>query len=338
MSTILGALRRLALTPSLASVTFARRGFPVTPTDATRRLESIPQSVICGFEWGIDSRSLWEVERRLVLVDPEFRGFAYEGATMAYTVRDAMAGGRGRRARELLLGPGQPHIFLTYIGIGFAMARLPRVLWRKVLPDLTGSPYFPTMSWLCVDGYGFDRAYFDTKKWVDEQYVPKPYPWDGRPDYFLRAVDQGLGRALWFINGGVAADVAAAVGRFAEHRRADLWSGVGLAATFAGGSDAAGLELLRRAAGGHQPDLALGVVFAVKARTYSELGVPEHTELAAGRLAGLSLVDAVRIADSTEVTEATPGAPGAPDQEPAYELWRRRIRDHFIPSSGLLAS
>src|SRR5690348_7768924 len=102
MSTTLGTLRRLVLTPSLADVTFARRGFPVTPSPATVRLEAIPQAVICGFEWGIDARGQWEVERRLELVEPELRGFAYEGATMAYTVRDAMAGGRGHRTRDLL--------------------------------------------------------------------------------------------------------------------------------------------------------------------------------------------------------------------------------------------
>src|SRR5690606_25696306 len=105
------------------------------------------QAVVCGFEWGIDGADLWEVERRLSMVDPELRGFAYEGTTMAFTILDAM-GGRGRRTRDLLLGSGQPHIFLAYIGIGFAMARLPRRLWRKVVPDLSGSAYYPTMSWL----------------------------------------------------------------------------------------------------------------------------------------------------------------------------------------------
>ena len=77
---------------------------------------------------------------------------------------------------------------------GFAMARLPRPLWKKVMPDLTGSAYYPAMSWLAVDGYGFDRAYFDTRRWVDEQRAPAPYAWEGSPDYFLRAVDQGIGR------------------------------------------------------------------------------------------------------------------------------------------------
>jgi enediyne biosynthesis protein E2 len=330
MPTTFGSLLRRLLTPRLDEVTFERRGFPVTPTEATRRLELIPQSVICGFEWGIDSRGLWEVERRLSMVEPELEGFAYEGATMAFTVRDAMAGGRGKRARELLLGPGQPHIFLTYIGIGFAMARLPRVLWKKVMPELTGSPFYPTMTWLAVDGYGFDRAYFDTRRWVDEQYVPKPYPWAGDPDYFLRAVDQGIGRALWFIHGGRAAAVADAVRRFADHRQADLWGGVGLAATFAGGSGSHGLAELRRAAGRHRAELAVGVVFAVKARTYAGF-VPPHTALAATTLADVSIDDAVAVADGTAVE------PDSPGPVPPYEQWRQRIRDRFLSSPVTLA-
>jgi enediyne biosynthesis protein E2 len=324
MPTISGSVRRLVLTPSLAKVTFAQRGFPVTASAATERLELIPQSVICGFEWGIDARDQWEVERRLSMVDPEHRGFAYEGVTMAFTVLDAM-GRRGHRTRDLLLGSGQPHIFLAYIGIGFAMARLPRPLWKKVLPDLTGSPYYPTMSWLAVDGYGFDRAYFDTRRWVDAQEVPARYPWDGSPDYFLRAVDQGIGRALWFIHGADAPGAAAAVGRFDSHRQADLWSGVGLAATFAGGCTGEELAALRDAAGGYAAELALGSVFAIKARTYSGF-VPAHTETAAAALTGMAIEDAVTLADSTAVGTAAAADAGT---TPAYELWRQNIRAHF---------
>jgi hypothetical protein len=178
------------------------------------------------------------------------------------------------------------------------------------------------MSWLAVDGYGFDRAYFDTPRWVDAQRVPKPYSWDGSPDYFLRAVDQGIGRALWFICGGHAPSVATAAGRFASHRQADLWSGIGLAATFAGGCDAAGLASLRSAAGEHGPQLALGAVFAVKARAYAGL-VPEHTRIACSALTETSVDKAVAIADDTAVASASHGT------QPPYEIWRQRIRAHF---------
>ncbi|MDG4766934.1 DUF1702 family protein [Solwaraspora sp. WMMD406] len=323
MSSALGAMRRMMLTPSLSEVSFAARGFPVASSDATRRLEAIPQAVICGFEWGIEGRDLWEVERRLELVEPELRGFAYEGATMAFTVRDAMPGGYRHWSRDLLRGPGVPHTFLTYIGIGFAMARLPRVLWKKVLPDLTGTPYYPTMSWLAVDGYGFDRAYFETARWVDRQERIPSYPWAGAEDYFPRAIDQGIGRALWFIHGGNPGQAADAVDRFAGDRQADLWSGVGLAATFAGGCEPSGLAILVDRAGRHRGDLAQGSVFAAKARSFSGV-VPAYTEAAVSALAAMSVAAAARLADDVAVDESAAG------RLPAYEIWRDRVRTRCL--------
>jgi hypothetical protein len=322
MPTVLGSLRRLLFTPRLEEVTFQYRKFPVPISERTCHLESIPQAVICGFEWGMDARDQTEVECRLRLVAPELRGFAYEGVTMAYTIRDVAGGSRGNRTRDLLLGSGHRHIFLAYIGIGFAMARLPRPLWRMVVPDLTGSPYHPTMSWLAVDGYGFDRAYFDTRKWVYEQRRPAPYPWEGAPDYFLRAVDQGVGRALWFIHGADPVRVATAVADFAPRRQADLWSGVGLAAAFAGGADPDGLAGLRHKAGAEWPHLAQGAVFAARARTFSGV-VPGHTEAAVTALAGLSVAAASTLADAAEVPPVSHGG------VPAYELWRNNVRAHF---------
>jgi enediyne biosynthesis protein E2 len=335
MSTVLGSVRRLVLAPALAEVSFARRGFPAAGSPVAARLEAIPQAVVCGFEWGMDAHDLWEIERRLDLVEPEMRGFAYEGATMACTVLDAMRGGRGTRTRDLLRGPGAVHIFLAYIGIGFAMSHLPRPLWKRVVPDLSGSPYHPTMSWLAVDGYGFDKAYFETSRWVDGQWRPQAYPWQGYPTYFPRALDQGIGRALWFMHGGMVDDVASAVARFAATRRADLWSGVGLAATFAGGCDHDGLVALRRLAReqdiAHEAHLAVGAVFAAKARMFSG-HLPDHCDAAVRALADLSAAAASDLADSAVQRDV------GTREEPTYETWRRQIRTQFVNARPGLSS
>ena len=343
MANVLGSLRRMLTAPPLAAVGFQRRGFPPAGPGGDpaviRHLEAVPQAVICGFEWGIETTDQGELERRLDLVDPRLRGFGYEGATMAYTILDATTAGRpGRRTTNLLRGPGEPHLFLAYIGIGFAMARLPRPLWSRVLPDLTGSPYHPTMSWLAVDGYGFDLAYFDVERGVGQQRRPRPYPWLGRPDYFQRAADQGVGRALWFIHGARVDDVTAAVGAFATDRQADLWSGVGLAATFAGGSDAAALATLRDAAGRHRPDLAQGAVFAAKARVHAGY-VPTHSRVAMAAFGDCGIEAAADLADATAVPEPVPepvpvpeaAAGGGDAAPPAYERWRAAVRAHFEP-------
>src|SRR5262249_38406160 len=159
------------------------------------------------------------------------------------------------------------------------------------------------------------------------QEIPAPYPWEGNPRYFLRAVDQGIGRALWFMNGGRPEPVVAAVGRFAPHRQADLWSGIGLVATFAGGGSPEELTWLREAAGPYRPELALGAVNAVVGRVHAG-HVPDRTEPALRALTGLDVAAAVNLVASNEV-------PGERDGEvPAYELWRQRVTAAFRPGAG----
>jgi hypothetical protein len=80
---------------------------------------------------------------------------------------------------------------------------------------------------------------------------------------------------------------------------------------------------LRLAAGGHYPHLAQGVVFA--AGTRSRAANPaEHTELACQLLCDISLQEAAAISDETRWRALA-------DAEPAYEAWRRLIREHFAP-------
>ncbi|MEO7268818.1 MAG: DUF1702 family protein [Knoellia sp.] len=287
--------------PTLRSTTFAARGF-LPQGHAKPELEAIPQAVVTGFEWGMGVSDLWELHRRLALVDRAQQGFAYEGATMASTILDAMTRSGGRRTRELMLGPGRPHTLLNLIGVGFAMARLPRMLWKDVLPELPGLPTLPVASWLAVDGYAFDRAYFDTDVVVHGQQRPDPYPWEGDAAYFARAADQGIGRALWFITNGVPEQTRAAVLRCAAERQRDLWSGVGLAATFAGGCDAQTLQSLTDGLpdGGSLDDprrhLAQGAAFAAKARVDSGF-VPDHSRAACLTLTGGSPESAAALVD-----------------------------------------
>jgi hypothetical protein len=333
MATVLGALRKLALAPSMDEVTFASRGFVPATSAMARTLQEIPQIVVLGFEFGIEAPNQEEAVARLDMVQREVRGFAYEGAAMAFTIRDAMAARPGGRTARFLAGPAESHVLLAYIGVGFAMARLPRRLWSRILPDLSGVPYDATLSWLVVDGYGFDRAYFDTRRWIDQQYVPPAYPWQGNPGYFRRAADQGIGRALWFIHGAEVPAVTAAVNAFAEARRCDLWAGVGLAATYAGAGDADVLKALLTAAQQYRPELAQGAVFAATARVRGDVVTP-HTGEAVQVLCGMTTEEAVALGEemspeAVALTGVAPvdtaGGPAVPD----YELWRRRLHSCF---------
>lgn len=319
-----GTLIRAALAPRLSSVTAGALGFPAADPGTRSHLDRIPETVVYGFEAALEARGPAELQRRVDLLSPDLHGFAYEGATMAYTVLDAT--GRGRRVRDLLEGPGRQHLLLAYIGIGFAMARLPRRLWGRVLPDLDVRPHHPTLSWLAVDGYGFDLAYFHHTRRAEPAARPRPWPWLGDERYFARAADQGLGRALWFVHGADPGRVARVVGRFDPARRDDLWSGVGLAATFAGPAGLAA-DRLPLLAGEYAGGLGVGAVLAARARV--EAGyVPEHSRSVLHAVTGLTPAAADRIVDDAEETAGLPGTP-------AYERWRSNIREALAGAAGL---
>jgi hypothetical protein len=186
-----------------------------------------------------------------------------------------------------------------------ALARLPRVRWRAV------APADPLLRWLALDGLGFHQAYFDTRRYVTDRWRPAGYPaWPGRDEYAHRAVDQGIGRALWFVNGADPAAVAGCIETFPVSRRADLCSGAGLASVYAGGVDAGGLAAFWEAAGRYQPEVAQGAAFAAKARLRTDLVVP-HTELAVKTYCDLSIEDAAAVTDHA-LADLPPTAPCRP--------------------------
>lgn len=280
------------------------------------QLDRVADTFMIGLRVGLEGTPNDEIDDRLAPIDRQFRGFAYEGCAMGLAVADSVSP-RPRRVRQFLAGPGGVHVYMAFIGVGWGLARIPRMRWRAVLPP------DPLLKWLALDGLGFHQAFFDTERYVTNHWRPVRYPaWPGDTGYAHRAVDQGIGRALWFVNGADPRAVAACINGFAESRRADLWSGAGLASVYAGGVDAGDLATFRELAGPYQPDVAQGAVFAAKTRLMTDLVMP-HTEVAVKTHTELSIADAAAIADETHVDLPPDGT------VPAYEVWRQRIMDRF---------
>jgi hypothetical protein len=313
------ALLRRTLTPDVSETSLEVRGFHVKDTAARERLETVGKSFLGGFAHAIEARSTAEAEERLEKVPGAFRGFAYEGAAMSLAILDALPIGGGGRVERFLRGRADQHVYMAYIGVGWAMARLPRWRWSRLpAPD-------PLLRWLVLDGYGFHQAYFHTARYVEEQFTDDRFRWptDGPRWYASRVIDQGVGRAMWFVGGADAALVATMVEKFPEHRRSDLYSGAGLAASYAGGADEEELRLFWERAGKHRPSVAQASAFAAEARVRAGLVQP-HNELATRVFCGMSPVDAARITLLARPTEAVRG------HEPAYEVWRQRVAGELV--------
>jgi hypothetical protein len=209
---------------------------------------------------------------------------------------------------------------MAYVGIGWALARLPRFRWTRVAAAADD----PLLSWLVLDGYGFHQAYFHTRRYVAQRYRDPVLPWSAgvSPDYAARAIDQGIGRALWFVAGADPVLAANLVEDFAAARRADLYSGVALAATYAGGADERELLVLRERAGCYRPQLAQGSAFAAEARARAGL-VITHTALATEVFCGMAPAQAAALARRTRPRSPVDG------MVPAYEQWRVQVAGEF---------
>lgn len=282
-------------------------------------METVGRYFLEGYAAAAEASRPTDAESALEDVPAGYRGFAYEGAAMAHAVRDGLPVGGRHHLSGFLGGRASRHVYMAYVGVGWAMARVPRFRWSSLYAA------DPLLRWLILDGYGFHQAYFHTARYV---HGARPRdaacPWDAGDQawYAAHVIDQGIGRATWFVAGGDPDRVGRIFGEFAPDRRADLFSGAGLAATYAGGVARADLERLAELAGEHRPHLAQGAAFAAHARVFADLVMP-YTELASEVFCGRSAAEAAKVPDEARADLPTTG------RTPAYAVWRSRISDTF---------
>jgi enediyne biosynthesis protein E3 len=309
--TFFGKIQRLVFGISLQETSFARREFRGGRVDLQSRLENIGQIFLQGYHAALRDDTPKELATQLKTIDPEFQGFGFEGAAMALTLLDYLTPWQRSRFQSFLSGSGADHTYMMHVGSGWVLARL-RSRVERPLKQLD-----PLLGWLAVDGYGFHEGYFHWQKYVENHVLPTQIS-----DYALRVFDQGLGRSLWFVDGADVARIPKTIATFPMHRRADLWSGVGLACAYAGAVERPAVEALRTSSGAFQPCLAQGAAFAAKTR--QRAGNPAaHTETACQVLCEISARNAAEITDV-----ALDGLP-FDTAIPAYEIWRQRIQQRF---------
>ena len=306
-----GGLRRRVLGIPATAVSFDRRGFHVGLPAARQQLEASGGAFVTGYNSAMRADEPAALAAALGAVERELHGFAFEGAAMALALLDRLTPWRRDRLAAFLEGAGAPHVYMVHIGAGWALARLHRD------PLRLSAGMDPLLRWLVVDGYGFHAGFF-----APGRHLAGGSPADRFTGYARRAFDLGLGRCLWFAHCADVAVIPAAVARFDPSRQGDLWSGLGLACTYAGAVDRQGLAALRAAAGPFVPHLAQGAAFAAKARLRA--GNPTaHMEVACRLLCDSCAEDAAAVTDV-----ALEGL-NDDDGQPGFETWRQRIQQHY---------
>lgn len=280
------------------------------PGPSRPRIEEAASRFIEGYDAALLDSRAERLAARLDEIPAEARGFGYEGAGTALALLDTLAPWRDRLA-VFLRGPGAPHTYMALIGAGWVLARLPLSAERLL------SRLDPALGWLAVDGYGFYQGFFRWPESLLRQEVPAKLR-----GYARRAFDVGLGRGLWFVEGADPERVHAAISGFPAARQGDLWSGAGVACTYAGGGDRSCLERMRDLAGPHRPQLAQGAAFAALTRERAGNPAPQ-TELACRVFWGAGAAEMAAV-----VLRAGEDLPSG-GAEPAFEVWRQRVQQQL---------
>lgn len=289
---------------------FGVRRFRLRSGPAREQLETSARSFLEGFNRAVSVRGPEALGAALDEIPEDFRGFAYEGAGMGCALLDLLTFSRGRKLRALLDGPGADYPHMIHVGAGWGSAKLRLRPWR----GLSGGD--PMLRWLAWDGFGFYQGFFHSDRVVAGRQL------EGGLGPHQRAFrDQGLGRCLWFHECADPEALGLRVAEFPEWRRADLWSGIGLAAVYAGGATLDELHALAREADGYRDHLAQGAAFACAARLRAGTPIPAHSRDAAAVLTGVTVETA---AAWTDTSMSDLGTPMGTERE--YMAWRAGIR------------
>lgn len=308
---LFNSVKNLFLSVSDNEATFLIRGFNSTSLASKIHLEETGRKFLKGYHIALLEPDEALLYKKLNLESPVFMGFCYEGAAMAKAILDGVDLFKKDRIKTFLKsGEGNKHTYMIHVGIGWACARLPVRIEKKI------QHFDPLLRWLIIDGYGFHQAYFKTVKYV----IKKQLPVKLKNPYAIRVFYQGVGRCLWFTEGTAPMRIANTVSKFKTGYQADLWSGVGLACAYAGEIDEKEIYWLKELAGPFVAHFAQGVAFAAKARHRAE-NMVGNTENVCRIICDLTAHELATITDACLLQVDSTLLP-----EQQYEQWREFIR------------
>jgi hypothetical protein len=301
-------LRKKLFGLSHSAVSFEKRGFFAGVPGAREHLERAGGAFVDGYNAAVADSGPRRLAQELARLPADLTGFAHEGASMALALAAIVMPWSRGRWRAFVEETRASHLYLSLVGAGWALARLRLRRLPRFIAD-ADALHAP----LVYDGYGFHEAFFH----------PQRALWHGAARLSGEAAasfDQGAGRALWFIAGAEPFRIREAIDCVARVRRGDLWSGIGLAAAYAGGQDARGIRALLHGAHHDVHHFAQGIAFAAKARVRAGNVLPECNAVC---LAVWGM-DARAVADAAD--EELEGVRNV-IVEARFAAWRAALRD-----------
>jgi hypothetical protein len=226
----------------------------------------------------------------------EFRSVAYEGAAMSLALKDFSRKEPLRIPNnELtlwnsLLKISRHHEGQVYTGLGWAVA--------QAKPDDLSfmNTINNKMEFRVWDGCGYYDGIFRQRQTIKNQT---------RQEYIsennFKPYDEGVGRSMWYNGKGDPTKVAEMIQTFSVSRQDDLWRGIGIACSYAGGCDENILKNLFSLAESNAVHLSLGAAMVAKFRSQSNT-ITKYIERACKIWCNLSVQDAELLFSEAELS------------------------------------
>lgn len=188
----------------------------------------------------------------------EFRSIAYESASMSIALQDLKLNNQLANWRQFLNNVGHAHATQIHVGLGWALAQslTPPMQYVQQLE--------PMQRYRVLDGYGYYEGIFRRRRSIINHLKL-----DLDDKTASAALDQGIGRSLWYNSKGDITAAKTTLETFAPERHADLWRGLGIAIAYVGGCNEETLRDIFAKAGAYQKQLAAGSAMALISRHYA---------------------------------------------------------------------
>jgi hypothetical protein len=290
------------------------RGIPLDGRPAQMRMAQVGGAVAAGARAAsTPDVSNDRIAREMDAIELELRGFAWEGVGTSLTVADVKAHlsdstlqlDRSLMPRAHALAQANPtwrKWIIMGIGLGFART------FANAMDDADHGYLLNYVlhcssvdAMIICDGLGMALASGNPDRWLAPtatlSNLIKGKIWSTEAADLLRGsargFDQGVGRAIWFVNCGEPEKIVSTLSEFAESPRLpDLWGGVGFAGTYAGGVPEAQWRDLVARAPAFRPYLAQAAACVAHSRLKTS-GAFQETEIGCGATWGRSAHDTV---------------------------------------------
>ena len=199
--------------------------------------------------------------------DIEFRSIAYESASMSIALEDLKQGDALTNWFHFLNEAASAHATQVHVGLGWAFAQ------QLKNPIAYLSELNPMMRYRVLDGYGYYEGIFRRRRSIINHLKLNV-----EDAVASGAVDQGIGRSIWYLNKGIIDHAKNMIEGFAVERHKDLWRGLGIAIAYVGGCDEEMLQKVFSKADLFKTQLATGAVMALASRNAAKY-ISSDTEL-----------------------------------------------------------